>query len=712
MAKIPVMGNKGRVRAVGDRPADASASAEVGAARQMQNLGRTLGGLGADLLEKRSKAEAAEFGDNKKREYRRELKGKELELKAKYKNDPKGYAEEMEVFAKERRDAYRDEAPTTRARQYFEGKTAGLFETTLVESDTYENLEKAKGYIRKRKETVLTGANSLYDAPDTDAAIEELNEFIDEVNNQENIQYTKDSAKDMNDFARGKYRYGLLGGLIGTGDEAAMKQAEDILQGRVEGTEELLSTMTPKEKSNYLDEINRKRKSVRAKNDKMSRVLVNNAIDSLSDGEIKTPAEMEEILGAQRMIGGIEDPLKRSEYTKAFQSAIEMQNVVRKIHSSSGPEIMAMAYGTDELIPDKGLLGYKATAEMRKKIQIVAPKIHKMREEDGAAYIQKNFKASATDPHSSYEMQKALGIKNARVVTKADSKAFAESIENAPDPETRLHIFDGLIDKYGPMSVEALDDLRKDKALPASIAIVGATRDNSLRMSFLDSVTNKSTHREEFKNNATFKAEKSEIPKYIQDKAGDFLEATADIMDPEVRNNMYELIEIEAMKNRKKTNNIEEAVTKAVEDVVDRHYDLITYDNGWFGADRTAVVPAGMNRRVVENFLERSLDHLDSEDLDIAVETNGWVDSPEYEEYSSIKTGSTFRRKIKDPKKKFFDQLAKRSSWVPNKTHTGYQLRYTDVSGKVGFIRDSKGNVVEKSFQEMPYLSFVKEVLD
>lgn len=709
MAKIPTMGNTGRVRAVGDRPADASAAAEVSVARQIQNLGRSVGAIGQELMEKRSQAEAAEYGDNSKRNYRREINQYKLEAKSRFKDDPKGYAKDVNDFATEKRNEYIENAPSERARKYFEGKSSGLFETTLIDSDTYENVEIAKKYIKNRQEGILTVSNELYDNPQIDVAVTDLNEFIDEINNQQDVQYTGDQAKAMNDGARDMYRQGLVEGLINKG---RLQDAKSLLKGDMEGTEELLATMTPKEKARYLNKIEAKRESMSVRNDKISKTLVKNAIEKLQDAEVKTPAEMQSILQAREMIGSIQDPADREIYKRSFESAIQMNQSAQQMHVSQGEKVMDMFYNPDKYIKSQGLLGYKSEAEAKKNLRSLAEKVINLREKDGAEYVQKYHPEAATDPRKMYEMQKALGIKNARVVNKDQTKVVANALVNAPDEHTRLQIFNEYLDEYGDMSKEALDDLVKDKVLPSSIVVAAGASDEKLKSSFLDSLSRPGVHREEFKNNPDFKAEKTEIPGLIRDKAGDFLDASTDIMDPESRNHFHELIEIEAMKNRKKVDSIDKAVEKAVDDVVNKHYTVMTYDNGWWGRNRTAIMPAGVNKNVVESFLEKSLDNLDAKDLDIDVKMNGWVDAPEYETSTSTLQGTSYTRKVKDPKKKFFQQIAERGEWVPNKTHTGMMLRYVDITGRVGFIRDSKGNIVEKNFDEMQYLSFVREDLD
>lgn len=706
MAKIPLMGSGRGVRAVGDRPADASAAADVEVARQIQNAGRALGSIGTDLMEKRAKAEAADYTLEKKTEYRRNLNDRSMALKARYKEDPEAYAKEMEAFANEERDRYLEEAPSERAKNQFKASTEGLYATTLVDVDTYKNIEKANGYFRNKVKNINSNSNYLMENPNPEQAVDMLADFQTTIDAQSEDEYPKEVSEKLKEQASANYREGLVKGLL---LQDQLDVAEEFLEGKMKGSEEILSNMDPGEKASYLKAIKSRRETKKTTNNKLAKYYIQNAVSSLTDGNIKSPAEMAEIRKVSGMVGMIKDPLERKMAENALNTAMEEYNVGTKFHTMSDAKIQEAIQNPKSLLSSKGLFNFKNEEDARKRLKALSDKIFTMRNKDGAGYIKQFFPA-VTDPAESYQLQKALGIRTPSVIPLDLAKTEGKAIRDAKEPAAMLQLFDNFLAENSNMSKEATEDMIRSKALPSSISIVAATRDNDLRMSMLDSALNYGEHKKLF--DTEYKGEYKKINEMVSKKAKDFFDAVANISSPETLLDMRKLIEGETFKNRKNSDSLEDAVNKAVEDVVDRQYQTITYDNGWWGKNRTAIVPTSVNRRMAETFLEKSLDNLQAEDLDISVEMNGWVDTPEYIESTSTKGGHTTRRKIKDPKKKFFEQLSERAQWVPNKSQTGYMLQYLDISGRVGYIRDSNGSPVEVTFKQMPYMSFVSEELN
>lgn len=656
-------------------------------------LGEQAVQLGTEVLKKRKEANDTNYAFNKNLEDAVEINRYSEDLKKSLPDGADGYADKMKEFVQERVDKNLEDAPSLEAGNMYHNEARNRLAHEIINSEGYESKERARKYRQDISDGMTELSAGQMNDPDPERFVTDSDLFRRHV--EANIGTTVNPEeghdivkKGLDQFAgatmhgyesQGRYEEAL--NLLKTDNPVAQalntEKREQFLEKftnlqKVQNTtrlstihNQLMDMETDAFNGNYHDIDAGKLQSI------ISEARSNPKLDE--DGQNRIIDRAKSLL----VIGPAIDKLKTTPRDQWSQLLPE--NFVGSGFNSKGRQELQRKYtaAMNNFATQQEKYPAETTLSAFPVLQSLANQAS-----DG------NPEATQTFAGQLLDKEKALGIRDPKILTDYHAQRAADIINKAPTPEAAALAINSLQKSFGKYYPQAFMELaeRESKGgygVDPRLSVASFLTEPASQIKIVENVRNAKPIEEGFKGD--HEALKLQINKAVSPAIAAINSQNSDGSDSVLANSVRAQVELEAKKlmNADYNMSAKEAAQRGYQAIIGRNFNLAS------GNKSQVLVPNQlgghpMDSNLVAQFLGTYSHEERFKELDVG--------TPK----SYIK-GHESKADAQDA---YYQRLADTGRWVSIKDGTGIKLVQQTESGYLPVL-NSKNEPIIKSFQEI-----------
>ncbi len=653
------------------------------------DLGHAIQGFGAELLQKRTQAQTADYAFSNEQLDKQAIKeyGDNLKL-----NTPPGtndYSTKMETFIKDRSNLNQQNAPTEQARLAYQSKTEALHTSAMIEASAYENKRNAESYIENINKGIDLNQRLFLDNPDPT----KYKETVDGIKQQIDSQTGAGKLFDENVGAGKKVQVeqqlsmSILKGLANQGHyDVALK----LLDSK-NGESDVAKGLTGEQKAAFQSQLI----GLQQNKSETNKELINKNIKDFQytamNNGVVDQAQLSKILSGINSNQSFK-PEDRSRITDTLKTVVLASGELQKLNTMTNEQLM----NYKPKIDTKSTFNVAARGDIASHLENYRDQILKQRSTDPMQVIQDAnpqlkslaIQSQGTDPNASKDYldqalasQAQMGVTQPRVTTKQEASFAASQLQSAPSAAGADIILQKLKSQYGEYLPKALDEMAKDShGITHDYVIASYLPNQQSRVMAIDNVLKQKDINKNFTDSFHSPPDlKTPIAQVSSDLRQAIIQRTNSAADVGAYNAFTKQVELESKKTLALNPNISasKAVNQAYDNIISKNFEMIP------AVRSTIMMPKQADGvyndpKIVESFVQQNSDQNALKNLDVIVPKS----FPKADDWYNL--------------------VATKSRWVTNSSLSGIQLVYdSPTSGRTLPLTDSKGRAIEKSFKDI-----------
>lgn len=609
MPEIPKLESYGFVNPTGPEIPTPSIAGSTALNQATAGFAEAVGKFSLNLIERRTRAQAADFVFDKKTKYAQALDDLSIELKAKY-PDGSGYAEEFRDRADQIRTALGDGAENQLQTELWNKESGAMFASAAGIANSDGNILKTKAAIGRYDAVTQQSARRQLERPDFEAALRDVDSSRNYANEQKDLWGNPIEKEKMvkagssqiiesmvNGFAfQERYADGL--------DVLSRKEVADVLDA------DTLDKMR--------DMLNQKRKM----RDGVSlSTLASRVEDYVKTAKSQTldPASVKygQSLRSELVTNSLLHP------DKAFQYLNDMDNAdsygKRNLQLGATPtsqlpqfyEIlmndfqsninrMAEKFPSSKVTGSLQIMNFSQREKWQNQFASLLQEDYNARMKDPNEYIRSNNQTldnlckqafSPGAPQSVKDecvnqltaQQKQLEVPM-RMLTNEEALSVSAMLTQPANKATGVSGVGGVQALYGNYAGAAITDaISQDKNLPKEYALIGKMGNPQSQAALSDIVQNKKTINESFKGNSQLEPQEKTLEASISNLVAPVLGATANIrgtaQNLAFSEGLAEMTKLEAKRLMVSGVSQSQAVKQAWDTVFNKNFGIVNSGN-------------------------------------------------------------------------------------------------------------------------------------
>lgn len=651
------------------------------------DFGRAVQGFGAELLQKRSEAQTADYAFSNEQADKLAIKEYGDNLKLNTQPGTQDYSTKMASFIKDRSDLNEQNAPTEQARLAYVAKTDALHSSSMLEASSYENKRNAESYINNIAAGIDTNQRIFLDAPDPSKYKETVDGIHQQIDSQTGTLFDENQATQYKQKASQELSMSIIKGMANQGNYGAALKLLDSKNGE----SDVAKGLTGEQKSTLETKLLEMQKTKTETNVKLLNENIKDFQYSAVHNGTVDQNQLSKILGSLNTVSTLK-PEERSRITDTLKTVVAASGEMQKLNSMSSDQLLNYKPNIDT----KSTFNVANRAEIAASLTTYRDQLIKKRENDPLAVVQADnpqlkslaAQAQSGDPSigkdyldQAMAAQSQLGVAKPRVTTKQDASFNAQQLQAAPSAAAADVVLTKLKAQYGDYLPKALDEMAKDSSGVTHDYVVASYMPN--QQSRINAIDNIQRQKDINKNFTESFHSPPDLKTPINQVSADLKQAvilrTNSADDLGAYNAFTKQIELETKKTLAVNPGLSptKAVNQAYDNIVSKNYDMVP------SARSTIMIPKQVNGafsdpKAVENFVSLNSNQDALKNLDVIVP-----------------------KSYKNPDD-WYNFAADKTRWVTNSSLTGIQLVYdSPTSGRTLPLTDSKGKVIEKSFKDI-----------
>lgn len=691
MPRIPMLGQPSAPSSAVDLGATPNRRGAQAIAGSVEQLGRVIEGFGQNLLEKRTQAEISTYTSKGAMDLELESQKWDDELKTKYANDPKGYAQEYQEKLGSWQAERLTQAPNEQAKDTFSKYMNQATAKTVGQASAWEKQQTAKNYITDISSTANQARQTILKKPDTAMAAGLFTNQLQMIDAQTGVSYDKSQAEKLKMDLGTQYADSLLDGMLANKQYDA---GNKFLNGEDRAGGEFLKYVD----ADKLGHFKARFKAGQDEQMQISKSILNKQLGDYKEA-LMSGAKIDPSVGKQlkTSLAGlpdaeknyINDDIANAEKINANLNTLKVLPL-QQAEALLGAKVVPQDDGT--------AFNMRARSEAQSAYETQAKAIIKQRRENPVQYYMENdidvqnAAKQATDIKNPEAMstyveivrtkQQADGTPFKRVVTDQMASSY-KSMLMANDPALAVQAESQLRRGFGKHSGLVMADLARDeKFQPYATAF--SIQNPEAKQDMLRNIKNEKEIATLFQQS---KYNDKDIKQVYQGSNFQNFNAALGAADPTgektwLRNGIGKLVELEAKNLVNNGESISSAREKAFKKVVTDNWDVADSRNS------KVILPKAFNMK------DQTEDFIDS------------FNRPESFDALDIMTPSNYGANLSDPASapaRYKQDLASQGVWVSNGSQDGMYLAKKGKD-RLEKVVNSQGKLIEVKFSDMSSL--------
>lgn len=670
--------------------------------RALEGFGNQMVSMGAEIQEKRKKAEDSSYAFNKKMEDLKAISEKEDELKKSTPVDGNGYYSAYEKFTKERYEKNLLDAPSEEAREMYRREAEPLLLRTSVDAKGYENKLKADYWKNSITEKSSETAARYIQNPNYRDAPMIMQGFDDQIDKNTDVLYSAAEKEELKKSLRAEQGEAIMQGLF----LQEKRYGEGL--GLLKKDDPAIKDLKPDAKAKWTKAFMGQKKE----REELSKAEINRQIKDMSVRIMSptgaTESEIDALIQKLPTTGMDKNELARAthELNVAKIASGAIRNSVRQNFSDLSQNLTEAEASIDAYTKKQGLGDYEAQV-YKNQVRSQLGQMTKMREDDAANFISQYIpekqnllaQTQSSDPNISQtasdqlvKYQKYLGIKNVQLMTDDQAFNIASSISELPTSDAAATRILQLQNQYGENFSYVRDQLISTKKISSDIFVSSFMSDKKSKASVISNARSNTALLEHFKG--MDKSTKEQLIQQTKLQTKEFsqslIDASFDNKGLETSQMFQKAIQKEAISlmSQDSSMSAKDAVSAAKKTIWDNNFTMVSSKNAPIVVPKVLSNGAQTNTGAIEKYL-----YTHSFAPKIA-ETFGVSVPP------AIKT--QFPELGADElKSRWLSEIESNSKWISNTSQTGAKLVIKGRSGSYLPVLAGNGEPIEVDFFEM-----------
>lgn len=678
-----------------------------------------------NLLEKRKKAADNDFAFKTYVDDYQAVEQESQRLKLESPEDGTGYAEKMKKFIDDRRTANEANATSDEGLRMYREKSTSLFKGAEIEAQNYENTTRAKYYVKSLDENANKLASTFLANPDYNRAKEVQSTLEIEIENNAQTHFVDVATREkLKQGVRDAVAMSVYDGL-----DAQERYSEQIkLLKNTDEESDIFRGMDAEKRGTLLRRAMAGLETRRRQGDADLRGRIADVMDSQMRGEEVEPTVLNSLANRIEVSG------LRPDEKEKYGDAIRVSGIVASEKKRLMQTPISLWGKAEDAIPNRpdaknARVVNKAQAALEHEMKLMREQANN----DGAAYAIKSSPklqqmSSAIEPGNPADTQgfdaeilsrqSALGISRPRILTQLQAQQVAQNFINQSPSEAAKSAL-ALKAAHGKHAPMVFSEIVKDGKLPADAMLVAFTSNHQAATTIIENIKKRPEWDEAFK--AKNKMGDDEIRRKVGGKFEEFGSALArqGTGTVSLANAFQNQVITEAKKRVVLGTNssIDSAIDDSIDTIVRANFTPVKAAGGRsnFLMPRFDGNGRELKADATKAFVEAYSTKEGFESLDVAVpkdplfakfdapvdtsdRLNGAVQNGERLDNAARFMGGKFET----GKERFYKMLEKDAYWTPSQDNSKLILAFK-YNGKAIAMKDSQGNVIEKSLHEISY---------